>query len=434
MDAKSWSRSEPVGMLRLRSGAHNSRSRKASLRSLLPCFFLYLIPLFPFTMTLQPPHAATSASASALTRGGLSLRHPRTSRKRKAPSHPLQTRTKISSDESSDNSFLPAISCIDRKLKKYERFACFLRHTHAIASHAAVRPVRSVSSVGASAEPKSSSATDSPLLDHTSKQQKLSRDKNHCSDGPDGGDELAGDSNAATTEGQIALTPYLTDIRAKVAARREYKRCSAAQARKRKKNMMVVLQEQVSCLTMRTDDLSRSNNVLTRQVDDLETQNRKLMASRNAEEQSPPRNLNSYASSTSTRSNDNTNNAVLLLLEALQREKHRRQESDISQLLRGLAAGQLSGVSIPYPLLQSGPSEGNTQLLNALSLGRAAPLPPPVRQAMQNQGLSYTLGALGARRPQYWKPLSQDFNLQQLISSMSTETLFDMLSQPSGKT
>ena len=165
-----------------------------------------------------------------------------------------------------------------------------------------------------------------------------------------------------TTEGQLALYPTLTEEQAKVAAKRENSRCNAARARKRNKDMMVVLQERVSRLTKRTDNLSRSNNDLKTQIDDLKTQNRELMTSRSAGELQP-RSVSSYANSSyANSSTDNSNSTVLQLLNALQNQKKRQQESSISQLLSEFAAGQQQGASNSnlLPLLQTGLVGGNT--------------------------------------------------------------------------
>jgi len=72
-------------------------------------------------------------------------------------------------------------------------------------------------------------------------------------------------------------------------------------------------------------------------------------------------------------------------------------------------------------------------LLNALLQGGAALPPSPVRRAMQNQSLSQTLRAFGAQQLQPDQPPPQASDLQQLISSVSADTLLSLLSSSGNK-
>ena len=335
-------------------------------------------------------------------------------------------KSKNSSDESYDDSITPAEAYSNRKRQTSERFDDVPRHTLDTSSQAA-RPVSSFSSAGASPEQKSSSETFSAPMN---KKQKISNKKVHDDDDQDQDEVFAAVMDPATTEGQLALNPTLTEAKAKVAAKREYNRRNAARARKRNKNTVAELQERVSSLTKRIEDLLRFNDVLKTQADGLKTRNRELMASRSAEEQLPPRSVSTCASSSNNKNNDTVAQLLATLQKQINETQQRQQESSISQLLSGLAAGQPGGASNLLLLLQSGLFGGNTQLLSALLQVNAAPSHVPDREAMQNQELSNSFRALGAQQPQYRQPSEpQDSDLQQLMSGISAETLVSMLLQ-----
>jgi hypothetical protein len=380
---------------------------------------------------MTPQHLNAATSALAFVRGGFSA-PPSHVEKTESTVSSITNSNKDSSNDSSDNSISPAKTYNDRKRKKDRRFTDVPRHPHESCSHSA-HHVSNLSSAGASSEQKSSSNTDSSPPKQTSKKQKLSNKKLHSSDDQDQDEVFAAGMDPTTTEGQLALNPTLTEAKAKVAAKREYNRRNAAQARKRNKNTLAELQERLSCLTKRAEDLSRSNDVLKTQVDGLKTRNRELMASRSAEEQTTLPSVSSYASS-----NNNNKNDTISQLEALQkqndesqqRQQEQQRDTSISQLLRRLAAGQHGTASNVLPQLQSGLLGGNTQLLNALLQSSATPAYPPVRLGLQNQG-----SVLGAQQPHYRQtsqPPPQNSDLRQLISSMSADTLVSLLSQSSG--
>ena len=304
-------------------------------------------------------------------------------------------KTSSSSDESSDISVWPTKTNNDHhKRKMIERIPSLPRKTSKSSSHSA-QPVSIISSAEAIVELKTSDTDSSSPRQHCNKNQKLLKED----------DEFAAGMDPATTEGQLALYPTLTEKAAKMAAKREYNRRNAARVRTRNKNMVAVLQEEVSCLTKRSRDLSRSNDLLTTQIEDLETQNKELRASRNVEEEHRSRGVNSLSSS--------NNNTVSQLLVALQNQNKRQQDTSIPHLLTRLTAGQHGGASNILPMLQSGLMGGASRQLPSARLQNSVASPPlPVRQAMQHQHLSHTLRALGAQHPQSQQfgqqPLSQD--------------------------
>jgi hypothetical protein len=376
-------------------------------------------------MTPRPFHTATSTYAFAeegISAPPLHVDTPAESTASSITNSSFDKRkSKIPSNGSSDICFSPAKTCNDHKRKTDERFTGFPCRTYEGTSHSA-RPVSNFELAEESSEQKKTSDTDSSSpRQHSNKKQKLLEEDD---------DEFAADMDPATTEGQLALYPSLTGEQAKVAARREYSRRNAAGTRKRNKNMVAVLREQVSCLSRRIDDLSASNAVLKIQHDVFRTQNCELRASRSTEEQRPRR-VSSLSSSIS-----NNNNTVSQLLEALQNQNRRQQDISISHLMSGIAAGHHDDASNLLPMLQCGLLGGNTQLLSARLQNSVAPPPLPVQQAMQNQHLSHTLRVLGAQQPHSrqfgQQPLSQDSDLQQVINNMSAATFFSMLSQSSG--
>jgi transketolase len=193
---------------------------------------------------------------------------------------------KTSSDESSDISVSPTKTNNDHKRKMEEQITSFPRKKSKSSSHSA-HPVSIISSAEASMELKTSDTDSSSPRKHCNKKQKLLEED----------DEFVAGMDPATTEGQLALYPTLTEKAAKMAAKREYNRRNAARVRTRNKNMVAVLQEECACLTKRSGDLSRSNDLLTTQIEDLETQNYELRASHNAEKEHRSRGVNSLSSS-----------------------------------------------------------------------------------------------------------------------------------------
>jgi len=302
-------------------------------------------------------------------------------------------RNKEPSNESSDICFSPAKTNNHCKRKTDDRSAGLLRHTHESSSHSA-RPVSNFELAEANSEQKKASDTESSPRQRFNKKQKLL-------DEEDADDEIAAGMDPATTEGQLALYPTLTLEQAKVAARREYSRRNAAWTRKRNKNMVVVLQEQVSCLTKRIDDLSRYNDVLKTQHDVLRTKNCELLM------EQTPRRVSIFASSSS---NDLSNKAAAQLLEVLQKQnsnsqQERQHDNSIPQFSSG--PEQHGGASNLLPMLQSALLGGSMQLLSALLQDIPAPPPPPFRQAMQSQDRYQTSRASGAQQPQCWQFLAQ---------------------------
>jgi hypothetical protein len=264
------------------------------------------------------------------------------------------------------------------------------------------------------------------------KKQKLQEDDS---------DEEDGEHDLTTPEGQRALYPKLTAKAAATEAKREYNRRNAARARKRNKSMVGDLQEKVHSLTKRAENLQKSNNVLQAQLEVLQTQNQDLLARRP--------DIDPKAQVKSSSSND----IMSQLLEQLQGKSEAQQQVQaITQLLNSLNGQGSSSQLLPSiqggqhaegNRLVGGQDQGNYQLLSAL-LGQAQQQLPRQEQntnlqtGRQGQSISQPLGSFGLQG-QHQRSQQQEVSgatqdqphLQQLMSSMSPEALYNMLRESS---
>jgi hypothetical protein len=260
--------------------------------------------------------------------------------------------------------------------------------------------------------------------------------------------EEDGEHDPTTPEGQMAMNPKLTAKAAGTEAKREYNRRNAARARKRNKHMVGGLQEKVHSLTKRAEDLQRSNDVLQAQLEVLQSQNRDLLVSHKDLEpkvQAQP-----------------SNDIMSQLLEQLQEKSEAQQQvqtitqllnslngqGSSSQLLSSLQGGQqqFGGDLLMGMQGQGNSQQGNSQLLSAL-LGQSQAQHQIPRQqqssnlqtGVQGQSMAQLLSTLGLQGQQqqrnHQQPVSgasQDQQqLQQLLTSMPTEVLYNMLHDPS---
>jgi hypothetical protein len=302
--------------------------------------------------------------------------------------------------------------------------------------------VSSESSYGTSSVPKAS-------IGELYKRQKYQDDDTAEEDG---------EHDLTTPEGQMAMNPKLTAKAAATEAKREYNRRNAARARKRNKSMVGGLQEKIHSLTKRTEDLQNSNEMLTAQLEVLQTQNRVLLV--NSKDTEPKAQVEVQSSS--------SNDILSQLLERLQgnseaqqkQKQHqpKQQGQDIIQLLSSLngqggssqhlnslqQGGQQAGGNI----LASMQGQGNAQLLSAL-LGQSQAQQQLPRQeqntnsqtGMQGQSMSQLLSTFGFQGQQQQRNQQQQHgsssatqdqhHLQELLSSMPPEALYNMLRKSS---
>jgi hypothetical protein len=264
------------------------------------------------------------------------------------------------------------------------------------------------------------------------KKQKLQDDES---------DEEDGEHDLTTPEGQMAMNAMLTAKAASTEAKREYNRRNAARARKRNKFMVGGLQEKIHSLTKRTEDLQRSNDVLQAQLEVLQTQNQDLLA--RCQDTKPKAKMKSSPS----------NDIMSQLLEELQGKSEAQQQVQaITQLLNSLK-GQGSSSEL-FSSLQGGqhaegnrlvgvPDQGNSQLLSAL-LGQAQQQLPRQEQntnlqtGRQGPSISQLITTFGIQGKQQQRGQQQvsgatqdQQHLQQLLSSLSPEPLYNMLRESS---
>jgi hypothetical protein len=230
--------------------------------------------------------------------------------------------------------------------------------------------------------------------------------------------EEDGEHNLTTPEGQMAMNPKLTAKAAGTEAKREYNRRNAARARKRNKHHVGGLEEKVYSLTKRTEDLQRSNDVLQAQVEVLQRQNQVLLVSRNDPE---PK-----AQAQSSSSND----IMSQFLEQLQGKSETQQGQDISQLLNSLSAQDSS--SQHYSTLQGGQQaggnfvsgmqgQGNSQLLSALLNQSQAQQQSNNQTGFQGQDMSQLLGTFGFQGQPQQQQQHQHHQQQQQSHSMQQQ-------------
>jgi hypothetical protein len=277
--------------------------------------------------------------------------------------------------------------------------------------------VSSESSFGATSFAKTSTSE----LHMNHKKQKLEDD--------DSVEEEDGEHDLTTPEGQLAMNPKLTSKAAATEAKREYNRRNAARARKRNKHMVGGLQEKVHSLTRRAEELQRSNDVLQAQLEVLQTQNRDLLVSRKEPEPKPQA--------------QPSNDIMSQLLEQLQEKSEaQRQVQTITQLLNSLngqgSSSQMLSSLQGGNLLANMQGQGNSHLLSAL-LGQSQNQSQASHQqessslqpGMQGQNMAQlpsNFGLQGQQQHQHVSTASYDQqHLQQLLSSMPTETLYNML-------
>jgi hypothetical protein len=274
-----------------------------------------------------------------------------------------------------------------------------------------------------------------------------------------------------TPEGQMALNPSMTEDEAKAEAKREYNRRNAARARKRNKHMVGGLQEKIHGLTKRAEDLQRSNDVLCAQLEVLQTQNRVLLVNRKDSE------------APKQQSSSSNNDILSQLLEQLQgnseaqQQQPKQQGQDMNLLFNSLNGHGSS--SQHHSTLQGGPhggnilsgmqGQGNSHLMSALLNQNQAQQQIPHQQqqsssnqtGLQGQSMSQLLGTFGfqgqqqqqqqqrsqqqsqQQQPQQYQQQSQQSqqgsgatqdrqqHLQQLLSSMPPEALYNMLRKSS---
>lgn len=254
-----------------------------------------------------------------------------------------------------------------------------------------------------------------------------------------------GEHDPTTAEGQMAINPNMTAKVASTEAKREYNRRNAARARKRNKHLVGDLQEKVHKLTRRAEDLERSNDVLQAQLEVLQSQNRDLLVSR--KETAP------------SKTQVQPSNAIMSqLLEQLQGENETQQQAQtMTQLLNSLngqgnssqmrssfQGGQQAGGNI-FAGMQQG--KGNAHVLNALlGQGQGQNQSQTFRPqqeisnphaGMQGQSMSQLLSTFGLQGQQQQQRIPQQHvssashqdqqQLQQLLTSMPTEVLYNML-------
>jgi hypothetical protein len=284
--------------------------------------------------------------------------------------------------------------------------------------------VSSESSFGATSLAKTSTSE----LHMNHKRQKLQDDEDSVEDED-------GEHDLTTPEGQLAMNPKLTLKAAATEAKREYNRRNAARARKRNKHAVGELQDKVHSLARRAEDLQRSNDVLQAQLEVLQTQNRDLLVSRKDPEpkaQAQP-----------------SNDMMSQLLEQLQEKSEaQRQVQTITQLLNNLngqgSSSQMLSSLQGGSILASMQGQGNSHLLSAL-LGQSPNQSQTSRQqessnlqpGMQGQNMTQVPSTFGLQGQQQQQQRSQQQHvssasfdqqhLQQLLSSMPTETLYNML-------
>jgi hypothetical protein len=311
------------------------------------------------------------------------------------------------------------------------------------------RAVSSHSSSGASSFPSKTKTSTSQLHSMTHKKQKLQDDGGDDDDDDDSVEDGDYDERDPTTkEGQMFLNPNMTSKAACTEAKREYNRRNAARARKRNKHMVGDLQGQVHSLTRRADSLQRSNDVLQAQLEVLQSQNRDLLVSR--KDSSPKVQVQP------------SNDIMSQLFEQLQ-EKSEAQEQvqSITQLLNTLngqgsssqilsslqgAAGRQVGANNMLAGMSMPGQGGNSHRLSTL-LGQAAqqqtqtfrPQPELTNPHIGLQGgqsMSQLLSSFGLQGQQQQRSQPQHHvydtshdqqSLQQLLTSMPTEMLYNML-------
>jgi hypothetical protein len=289
------------------------------------------------------------------------------------------------------------------------------------------------SSSGASSFAKTQTSTS-----ERRKQQKLQDDEDSL-------EEDYGEHDPTTTEGQMAMNPNMTLKAACTEAKREYNRRNAARARKRNKNMVGDLQEKVHSLTRRAEDLQRSNDVLQAQLEVLQSQNRDLLVSRKDREpkvQAPP-----------------SNDILSQLLEQLQEKSEAQQQvqnitellnslngqGTSSQILSSLQDGQqvggdmlagMQGQGSSYHLLSA--LWGQSQSQNQSQTFRPQQETSNPNTGLQGQSMAQLLSTFGLQgqqqriQQQHVSGASHDQqNLQQLLTSMPTEVLYNMLNDSS---
>jgi hypothetical protein len=355
-----------------------------------------------------------------------------------AANPPIKSHGSERSDETSNRSFSPKkkTSVAKHQNIKSKNQDKMKRNALAISSE---------SSYGTSSLPKTKTSTG-----ELRKKHKFQVDESGEEDG---------EHDLTTQEGQMAMNPKLTSLEAGTEAKREYNRRNAARARKRNKHMVGDLQEKVHTLTKRTEDLQKFNDVLQAQLEVLQTQNRDLLLSRKEPEAKAQVQVQSSSSSSS-------NDIMSQLLEQLQGNSEAQQQMQtITQLLNNNINGQGSSSSQHRSSLQGGQQAevnqlangqggGNAQLLSAF-LGQSQVQQQLPRQeqsinsqtGIQGQSISQLLSTFGLQGLQQQQQQQQQQqrshhqvsgatqdqqqNVQQLLSTMPPEALYNMLRESS---
>jgi hypothetical protein len=286
--------------------------------------------------------------------------------------------------------------------------------------------VSSHSSSVTSSFPSKTETSTSQLHSMTHKKQKLQDDDDDDDD--DSVEEDYGEHDPTTTEGQMSLNPNISANAACTEAKREYNRRNAARARTRNKHMVGDLQEKVHSLTRCAEDLQRSNDVLQAQLEVLQSQNRDLLVSRKdsaPKVQAQPSNdimSQLLEQLQEKREAQQQVQSITQLLNSL------NGQGDSSQIPSSLQGGQQVGAN----LLAGMPGQGSSSHLLGTVLGKAQQQTQTFRPhpeisnphtGLQGQSMSQLLSSFGIQGQ------TQTFRPQQEISNPHTRLQGQSMSQ-----